>query len=67
MNFLLGIGRFWGSGDTGFAGVVLKLGVRLEGNGVSSLCRLVSNSSEWLYRCLSEGGELLDDFLRVFC
>ena len=30
MNFLLGIGRFGECGDTGVAGIVLKLGVRLE-------------------------------------
>ncbi len=30
INFLLGITQFWEGGGTGAAGIVLKLGVRLE-------------------------------------
>ena len=44
MNFLLGIGRFWGSGDTGFAGEALNLGVRLERTeflSCAGLCRIL--------------------------
>ena len=48
-----GHGVYWGSLETRHAA---------GGDRVSILCRLVLNSPEWLYRCLSEGGELLDDF-----
>ena len=30
MNFLLGVARFWESGDTGVAGIALELGVWLK-------------------------------------
>ena len=63
MNFLLGIGRFWESGDTGVAGIALKLGVRLE--RISSLrcaglCRVLRSG------CIVVCRKLLR-FLMIFC
>ena len=63
MNFLLGIGRFWESGDTGVAGIALKLGVRLE--------RIISLRRAGLCRVLRSGCIVvcrkLLRFLMIFC
>ena len=44
MNFLLGVGRFWESGDTGVAGIALELGVWLENTVIlkcAGLCQVL--------------------------
>ena len=63
MNFLLGIGRFWESGDTGVAGIALELGVWLEKNVILKCAGL--------YQVLRRGCLVvcrkLVNFLVIFC
>ena len=63
MNFLLGVARFWESGDTGVAGIVLKLGVRLETTvylQCAGLCRVLRRGCRVVCRKLV-------GFLAIFC
>ncbi len=63
MNFLLGIGRFWESGDTGVAGIALKLDVRLERTDFlqcAGLCRV-------LWRGCGVACRKLVGFSAIFC
>ena len=63
MNFLLGIGRFWESGDTGVAGIALELGVWLEKTVIlkcADLCRVLQRGRLVVYRKLAS-------FLVIFC
>ena len=63
MNFLLGVGRFWESGDTGVAEIALKLGVWLEKTVILKcvgLCQFLRRG------CLVVCRKLVD-FLVIFC
>ena len=63
MNFLLGIGRLWESGDAGVAGIALKLGVWPEKTVMLKTAELC---------CFLRSGRLvvcrkLLRFLMIFC
>ena len=63
MNFLLGVGRFWESGDTGVAGIALELGVWLEKTVIlkfAGLCQFLRCGCLVVCRKLA-------DFLVIFC
>ncbi len=63
MNFLLGVGRFWGNGDTGVAEIALELGVWLKNNVIlkcAGLCQFLRRGSLVVCRKLA-------DFLVIFC